>query len=235
MNTQKNNQTSQSMSDNIQENGTEIDYLDEDPDLLESFWNSGSQNSHKFRMVRKQLWVCVSFLSPEGVKNCSIRGLKIRGVFGTEEHANQWAEIIRKHDKHFDVFVGEMGKWLPWDPEEVEGDVIYQNKEMNELMKSYKEGREKAAEEHQERVKKDVQGKTQLSRGEEKRMELKRKFEEKQRQMEQSGKKFTSIRDKQKQLEDGKEKLEKELKEMTPTMRNLEKIKQLHSEMQNDD
>ena len=42
--------------------------------------------------IHNQNWVCLSFLSPEGIKNCSTRGLKIRGVFATKEEAVKRAD-----------------------------------------------------------------------------------------------------------------------------------------------
>ena len=99
-----------------------------------------------------QLWVCVSFLSPEGIKNCTVRGLKIRGIYGTKPEAEKRAEELNKIDPDFHVFVGEVGKWLPWDPEpDSVQDNIYQEKELNDLMKAYKENRDKAKQMQQER------------------------------------------------------------------------------------
>lgn len=99
-----------------------IDHLDED------------------EIIPGQRYVCLSFVSPEGIKNCSLRALKIRGVFNDIEKANQHAEKLRIDDPLFDVFVGEVGKWLPWDPngEQVD-DEKYQEKELNSLVKAYKE------------------------------------------------------------------------------------------------
>ena len=103
-----------------------------------------------------QLWVCISFLSPEGIKNCSVRGLKIRGVYGTRQEADKRADELHKKDPDFHVFVGEMGKWLPWDPDPNDiKDQVYLEKEMNDLMKGYKESQEKSAM-VQEQRKKDM-------------------------------------------------------------------------------
>lgn len=104
-----------------------------------------------------QLWCCVSFLSPEGIKNCSLRGLKIRGVFGTKQEADKKAEELQKLDPDFHVFVGEVGKWLPWDPEpsSIE-DNKYQEEELNNLMKGYKDNLEKSKQLHDERVKTEI-------------------------------------------------------------------------------
>jgi DNA repair exonuclease SbcCD ATPase subunit len=106
-----------------QKSDKKIDYLDEDP------------------AIRGQEWICVSFLSPEGVKNCNIRGFKFRGAFGTRLEAEAHAKQIQeKLDPDFHIYVGEGFKWLPWDqdPETVENQE-YHEKELNELMKASKE------------------------------------------------------------------------------------------------
>ena len=94
--------------------------------------------------IPNQKFVCLSFVSPEGVKNCTLRGLKVRGVFGTKEEADKRAEDLQKMDPDFDVFVGEVGKWLPWDPDPNSvTDQVYQEKGLNDLVKGYKENLEK--------------------------------------------------------------------------------------------
>lgn len=94
-----------------------------------------------------QNFVCLSFVSPEikKIKNCSLRGLKIRGVFNKKEDAEKHAESLRKKDPDFDIFVGEVGKWLPWDPapEQVE-DERWQEKELNNIVANYKKAREES-------------------------------------------------------------------------------------------
>ena len=92
--------------------------------------------------IPDQAFVCISFLSPEGIRNCKIRGLKIRGVFPTKEKADEHAKNLQKEDPDFHVFVGEVGKWLPWDPEP--GDVSeqhYNEEELQKLMDAYKKNR----------------------------------------------------------------------------------------------
>ena len=104
------------------ETGTKIDRLKEDDP------------------IPRQNWVCVSFLSPESVRNCTLRGLKIRGVYETKEEARERCEELQITDPNFHVFVGEVGKWLPWDsdPNSVK-DQHYQQKELQDLMKGYEE------------------------------------------------------------------------------------------------
>lgn len=102
--------------------------------------------------IRDQAWWCVSFLSPEGIKNCRIRGLKHRGTFATRAEADARAKEIKSFDKDFNVFVGEVGKWLAWDPDpnSIE-DNQYQEEQLNDLMKAYKDNRTKVAETERER------------------------------------------------------------------------------------
>ena len=87
--------------------------------------------------IAGQNFVCLSFVAPEvkKIKNCSLRGIKIRGVFNKKEDAEKHAESLRKEDPDFDIFVGEVGKWLPWDPnpEQVEEDRINREKTLERL------------------------------------------------------------------------------------------------------
>jgi hypothetical protein len=70
----------------------------------------------------------------------SMRGLKVRGVYDTYKEANVRAQVLRKKDPSFNVFVGQVGYWLPWDPEcESVPEQEYQEGQLNELVKKYKE------------------------------------------------------------------------------------------------
>jgi hypothetical protein len=102
--------------------------------------------------IKEQNYVCMSFLSPEGISNCKIRGVKIRGVFSTLEEASKQAKKLQEVDPAFHVFVGEVGKWLPWDPEpDSVKDQIYREEELQKLMKGYLENQEKAKQVEQQR------------------------------------------------------------------------------------
>jgi len=101
--------------------------------------------------ISNQKWMCVSFLSPEGIANCKIRGLKIRGVYSTKEEADVRAEELRDIDI-FDVHVGEVGKWLAWDADpNNSNDQVYKEKELNNLMIQHKKSIQKAKELESER------------------------------------------------------------------------------------
>lgn len=111
----------------MEKKAIEIDYLDEDAQLA------------------GQLFVVLSFLSPEGIKNCNMRGVKVRGVFPTEDKANKHVELLRKKDPYFDIFVAEVGKWCAWDDKDKAYNQEYNNKELNSLMKAYKENKDKSS------------------------------------------------------------------------------------------
>ena len=70
----------------------------------------------------------------------SIRGLKVRGVFGTYKEAEIRSKVLQRMDDVHHIFIGQVGYWLPWDPE---ADYIekqeFVNSDLNRLMKSYKD------------------------------------------------------------------------------------------------
>ena len=70
----------------------------------------------------------------------SMRGIKIRGSYSTKEEATARAKKLQLIDSGFNVFVGEVGKWLPWDPN-ADGvqDEVFQNTQLNDMMEKYQE------------------------------------------------------------------------------------------------
>jgi len=74
----------------------------------------------------------------------TMHGLKVRGVYSNQEQANARAKALNKKDPYFNVYVADVGEWLPWDPEPDEvKDQEYQSDDLNKLMQSYKENAEK--------------------------------------------------------------------------------------------
>ena len=64
----------------------------------------------------------------------SVRGFKARGNFASQEEAELRAKLLRETDPSFDVFVGPIGTWLPWEPEAYKtGRVEYMEEELNQL------------------------------------------------------------------------------------------------------
>lgn len=82
------------------------------------------------------------------------RGIKVRGVFPTQEEAELRAKHLRENDPYFDVYVGPVGVWMPWEPDAYRtGNVQYLESELNELMSNKKKNEEKAKEYFDARVK----------------------------------------------------------------------------------
>ena len=54
------------------------------------------------------------------------------------------AKTLQKLDSAFNVYVAQVGFWLPWDPEPSEvADQEYADEQLNQLMKKYKENEQK--------------------------------------------------------------------------------------------
>jgi hypothetical protein len=113
------------------------DYLDEDKPFSQ--------------LVKKQNFVVLSMLTPNSFpeakrdqyKDQKILGVKIRGVFETYEQAKARCEQLQKLDKFHNIFVGEIGKWLPFNADistmQTEDDPVYREKSLNTYMKAYKD------------------------------------------------------------------------------------------------
>lgn len=119
------------------------DYLDEDP------------------VIPNQLFACISVFTPNSIKTPEgevvdtghrVRAFKIRGVYASYEKAQKRCEEIKKFDKYHHVFVGDVGKWLPWDDDASKAEeAVYAEPKLNEMMKAYNESQSKAAEYNEER------------------------------------------------------------------------------------
>lgn len=84
----------------------------------------------------------------------SVRGLKLRGVFNTQEEAELRCKKIRDFDPHHDIFVGPVGMWIPWDPDAYKtGRIEFMEDELNQLHNEKNVNESKAKEEFDKRVK----------------------------------------------------------------------------------
>jgi hypothetical protein len=73
----------------------------------------------------------------------SVRGLKIRGVFGSQEEAQAYSRMLIKKDPVFNIYTTAVGQWIPWDPKPHEvKNQEYAEEELNVLMKKYEENNE---------------------------------------------------------------------------------------------
>ena len=70
----------------------------------------------------------------------TVQGVKVRGVYDTYNEAVHRCKTLQKLDPSFNVYVGQVGFWLPWDPEPHDiSDQEYADDQLNTLMKKYKE------------------------------------------------------------------------------------------------
>ena len=84
----------------------------------------------------------------------SVRGLKVRGSFPTQEEAELRCKMLREVDPNHNVYVGPVGVWMPWEPEAYKtGRVEYLEEELNEIMHEKERNEKQAKQEFQNRVK----------------------------------------------------------------------------------
>lgn len=70
----------------------------------------------------------------------TVRGVKIRGTYATTAEAASRAKKLQRSDQLHNILVGEVGKWLPWDPASAQIDKQeYAEEQLNDLMKKYKD------------------------------------------------------------------------------------------------
>lgn len=98
----------------------------------------------------------------------SVRGLKVRGSYNSQQEAEMRCKTLREIDPNHDVYVGQVGIWMPFHPEAYKtGRVEYLEEELNQLMhekiknektaktefdKRIKETKEKAMEENRQKA-----------------------------------------------------------------------------------
>ncbi len=74
----------------------------------------------------------------------TMRGLKVRGSFDTYEEAQHRVRTLQKLDPSFNIYIGQVGFWLPWDPAPTEvQNQEYAEDQLNTLMKNYKDNESK--------------------------------------------------------------------------------------------
>jgi hypothetical protein len=80
----------------------------------------------------------------------NVRGIKIRGTYSTRQEAEVHAKRLQQFDKNFNIYVGEVGHWLPWDPDPdaIEGQE-YGDGALNTLMHKYRENKEERDQHYQ--------------------------------------------------------------------------------------
>jgi len=84
----------------------------------------------------------------------NVRGIKVRGSFSTQEEAEERCKYLREMDPSHDVYVGQVGMWMPWHPDAYKTNRIeYLEQELNNLMHEKNKNEDKAKYDFDERVK----------------------------------------------------------------------------------
>jgi hypothetical protein len=119
-------------SDKLKASGIDVDYknfLDKQEDKLNEQFN----REHAFQT--------------------SVRGLKIRGVYNTQDEAEDKCKKLREGDPSHDIYVGPVGVWIPWDPDAYKtGRVEHMEEELNALHTEKLKNEQLAKKEFEERV-----------------------------------------------------------------------------------
>ena len=116
--------------------------FENDSTLLQDYQGFKKQNSEQLNNEFSTL-----------VKNIThITGLKVRGSYGSEAEARSKAGKLQKLDRSHNIYVAQVGYWIPFNPNPEEiGDDEYQEEKLNELMKGYKENKENSRQHFEER------------------------------------------------------------------------------------
>jgi hypothetical protein len=70
----------------------------------------------------------------------NVRGVKLRRVFANLEECQTYSKVLQRRYPNDNLYIGKVGAWLPWDPSEnLMPEVEYAEKELNEMMRKYKE------------------------------------------------------------------------------------------------
>lgn len=125
------------------------EFVKEETDKLKK---SGIEDDYKNFLDKQEDKLNESF-NREHAFQTSVRGLKIRGVYSTQEEAEERCKKMRDHDPNHDIYVGPVGVWVPWDPDAYKtGRVEHMEEELNALHKEKLKNEEMAKKEFEERI-----------------------------------------------------------------------------------
>ena len=125
------------------------DFVKEESDKLRK---SGIEDDYKNFMDKQEDKLNEKF-NREHSFQTSTRGLKVRGVYSSQEEAEQKCKKLRNQDPNHDIFVGPVGVWIPWDPDAYKtGRVEHLEEELNALHQEKMKNEEMAKKEFEERV-----------------------------------------------------------------------------------
>lgn len=125
------------------------DFVKEETDKLRK---SGIEDDYKNFMDKQEDKLNEKF-NREHAFQTSVRGLKIRGAFPTQDEAEARCKKMREQDPNHDIYVAPVGVWVPWDPDAYKtGRVEHLEEELNALHKEKLKNEEMAKKEFEERI-----------------------------------------------------------------------------------
>jgi len=156
----------------------------------------------------------------ENAFQTSTRGLKVRGVYPTQEEAELRCKKLREKDPSHDIFVGPVGMWIPWDPDAYKtGRVEFMEEELNQM--------------HQEKIKNEARAKEEFDK---RVKESKRKaIEENIKLAQQSGNKLTQTIDEQGNLIGVRDTVDFDSREVPDKDAAQEMLQRLQQQQQQDE
>ena len=125
------------------------DFVKEESEKLKS---SGIDDDYKNFLDKQEDRLNEQF-NREHAFQTSVRGLKIRGVYNTQDEAEDKCKKLREGDSSHDIYVGPIGVWIPWDPDAYKtGRVEHMEEELNALHTEKLKNEELAKKEFEERI-----------------------------------------------------------------------------------
>ena len=123
---------------------------EEEPKIKEA---SSIEDDYKNFLDKNETQINAQF-NKEHEFQTSVRGIKARGNFATQEEAEMHCKKLREVDPNFDIYVAPVGVWVPIDINAYKaGRVEHLEPELNRLFEEKMKNEAKAKQEFEERVK----------------------------------------------------------------------------------
>lgn len=118
--------------------------------------------------INGQSYALISIIGPHMRQKCDVWAIKIKGTAHSEESADSMGKRMQHLDPDVDVFRVPVGKYFPLaiDPATADN-IIYQNEQLNEIVKKNKENRVAAKEHFEERKNQMMEDAIKEGKGEE--------------------------------------------------------------------
>ena len=93
----------------------------------------------------------------ENENQTTVRGVKVSGCFDTRKEAEVRSEVLRRLNSNHHIFIGQVGYWLPWDPNaDSIDDQKFQEESLNNLVGKHKENQEQRDMFYEERKRENI-------------------------------------------------------------------------------